>query len=296
MKPTAALLLLFIILPTPVTAEESHSRKRDLVRELMKVLDAKLLTQSMMDAMFGRDDTPRNAEALAHLPPEQRKIVEDRLAERSKEQQEFRDQLFARIDYATFAEKTYAPVIDATFTEEQLENTISFFRTPEGRKVERVFFEMMSGMTRNASLLSDTIAAVSKDVDAAREEKMSAEERTMNAMRAIAIAAEAYASDANRYPVTDSLSALESLVSPAYLKNFPQKDGWGTSFAYIASPNGDHYRIVSAGPDGQFSWRSREIDSTAGGSVARVADSPDGDFIFQDGAFIRFPAGLSKDQ
>lgn len=73
-------------------------------------------------------------------------------------------------------------------------------------------------------------------------------------------AIERFALDVGRYPtIEEGLNILEADAAPQirrwrgpYIKAAgPLADGWGTSFQY-SLPDGENYRVLSAGPDRQF--------------------------------------------
>jgi len=111
-------------------------------------------------------------------------------------------------------------------------------------------------------------------------------------LRTLATALEAYATDTNEYPNT-SLGGLKELLEPTYVKEMPMKDSWGNEFAYVASPDHNYYRFVSAGADGIFEWDSRRIVLEE--REIRYRENLKDDIIFADGAFVQAPAA-SKDQ
>jgi hypothetical protein len=69
----------------------------------------------------------------------------------------------------------------------------------------------------------------------------------------------------------------------------PEKDGWGNAYFYMASDDGKHYRIASAGSDGVFEWDARKI-STAEVKEPKYSEHLEDDIIYQDGEFVQIPA------
>ncbi|HEX2123100.1 MAG TPA: DUF2059 domain-containing protein [Thermoanaerobaculia bacterium] len=110
---------------------------------------------------------------------------------------------------------------------------------------------------------------------------------TMADMRSLAVSLEARATDVNEYPETMSMTALQPLISPVYIRNVPMRDAWGNEFKYIGSPDKAHYRIVSAGADGVFEPHSLRIEWTPAEPIE--TDRPEDDIIFSDGAFVQAP-------
>jgi type II secretion system protein G len=118
----------------------------------------------------------------------------------------------------------------------------------------------------------------------------SKQKRTMADIRAIATAWEAFAVDNNAYTAAGqvtwaALSApLDGLITPTYIRSFPQADAWGTvwSFQVDDQTNAQRYRITSYGRDGT-------AESTpAAGPTTNFND----DIIFENGSFFRYPEGM----
>ncbi|HEX9163953.1 MAG TPA: DUF2059 domain-containing protein [Thermoanaerobaculia bacterium] len=263
MKRTAAVLFLFAIAGT-VAAEDQRLVKRDGVRELLKIMDGKALTQTMFNMIF------IGAQACG---------ADERV----------RDRLFAAIDYATWTEDVYAPVLDKTFTAAEIEQLRAFFKTSTGQKVVNLFPDLAWATVNNAGQLAGIVEAM-KDDDPAEPWQ-----QTMIDLRTVATATEAYATDTNKYPSVSSYEELGPILSPTYIKTLPGKDAWGTAFVYVASGDGQHYRFVSAGADKRFDSDSYRIETLQEKFEGRAMDSLDDDIIFQDGAFVQYPALVKKE-
>ena len=82
--------------------------------------------------------------------------------------------------------------------------------------------------------------------EAARE----AEQKTIEALKAVQLACEAYAVDWGVYPAAESMAELRPLVTPDYMydHDLPNLDGFGNPLAILSNPDG--YVIGSGGPDG----------------------------------------------
>ena len=76
-----------------------------------------------------------------------------------------------------------------------------------------------------------------------------AEERTVEALKAVQLACEAYAVDWGFYPSASTMTELRPIVTPTYLydHDLPDLDGFGNPLAIRSGPDG--YLIGSAGPD-----------------------------------------------
>ena len=116
-----------------------------------------------------------------------------------------------------------------------------------------------------------------------------AQMRTMAAMRSIATAWEARATDTNTYTVDGvsdgevSYAQLSNALSPTYIKSLPRDDEWGMPFTLSVSGGGQAYSIKSLGAN-------RRLDSTPEG----VTTSPDADIVFSNGSFVSYPDGMQR--
>ena len=117
------------------------------------------------------------------------------------------------------------------------------------------------------------------------------QKRTMSDMRTIAQAWETRNSENGSYspagftfptgPVT--YPQLEGALTPNYLQEIPQGDGWGTplEFAYEDGV----YAIRSAGRDGIFEGTNYVEDEFS---------SPDCDIVYSNGRFVSYPASIQQ--
>ncbi len=125
------------------------------------------------------------------------------------------------------------------------------------------------------------------------------QKRTMADMRSIATSWEARATDMNRYNAAGANATLGSAVTgaqlsaaltPTYIKNLPQKDGWGKDYDFgvdQAWANGtgtaaQQYGIQSAGRDGVI------VAAPATGATTNF----DCDIIYSNGSFVTYPEGV----
>jgi len=103
---------------------------------------------------------------------------------------------------------------------------------------------------------------------------------TMSAMRSIATAVEAYATDHNVYPAGNKIEDATAAVGTVYIRVMPEKDGWGTTFRYWS--DGAKYRIVSCGSDAK-------CDESTWVNISKEAlPSYTDDAVYQNGTFLRF--------
>jgi type II secretory pathway pseudopilin PulG len=100
--------------------------------------------------------------------------------------------------------------------------------------------------------------------------------RQMANMRSIATSLDAYRSEHQTYPATESLDVLAESLSPKYIKAFPSRDNWSHPFQYRS--DGSSYTLYSVGKDGYGS------NCTAG-----VTTKLEDETCVVDGKFVRYP-------
>ena len=122
------------------------------------------------------------------------------------------------------------------------------------------------------------------------------QKRTMSDMRALATAVEAYAVDNNNSPAaacptgvftngtfnTLTTSSFSNL-SPTYIAQAPQKDGWGRFMTYALSSDSQAYAIRCFGRDGA----STTINC---GTTTNFND----DILYSNGTFLQWPEGAQN--
>jgi hypothetical protein len=102
---------------------------------------------------------------------------------------------------------------------------------------------------------------------------------TQRDLEAVGIILRAWRMKYGRYPAAKSMAELERMLFPEFISQLPTKDKWGTELRYVASKDGQSYRLISAGADAMFdeaSWAKR-------GKLA-VADD---DAVLENGELIR---------
>ena len=108
------------------------------------------------------------------------------------------------------------------------------------------------------------------------------QKRTMADLRSLGTAVETYSIDVNIYPVATTMSALEALVEPIYIRTAPDQDGWGRTFTVVSTTG--FYTLCSGGKDGG------SCASDGGGAVNAFNDS----ITFANGQFIQWPEGQQQ--
>lgn len=207
---------------------------------------------------------------------------------------ETRVQEIVRKDYGSrdFLERTLAAILQESLTAEDLRGLIAFHGTPAGRKAVPAMLNLQ------ARLIEASANALREDITASLEDSgffdLPRMRRTAADMRSIATAVEAYATDHNDYPRARDITDLARFVSPTYIRSMPEKDGWGTPFLYVISENQQQYRIVSGGADRRIDFANEQqqlFDEKPG--QQRIADDRGADLVYQNGAFLQIPRGIS---
>ena len=254
-----AIAVLLIGVASSAAADDRE--KQMLVSELMKVIDAPSLHRNVLANMMMVDEQ--------------------------------KDRVLDRIDFRAATEETDSGILERTFTAAELREVIAFLKTTAGQKAVRAISEVSTASIPLMSVkASEAVAAVEQEDERARLEKYPWLQ-TLADMRTIATAAEAYATDTNHYPVAANLEELRKVLEPIYVRTLPTKDFWGNDYVWRATPDGQHYRVISAGADGQLSFDSEIFDANA---QPKESPSLDDDIIYQDGTFIRYPKGADVEQ
>lgn len=267
---------------------DDRSEKRQLVSELLEVIDAKALTQASFDnfvmtlAATFQDKGETYAAPAEDIPEELRAELEKSKREEEEKLREFRSRMFTRFDYQKYFDDVYMPMFEKQFTTAELRELIAFFKTKPGQKFAHAL-QNLGISAAGADMIIKAGDAAQKEIE--REEAAKHPWRaTMADMRSLATACEAYATDTNEYPKV-SFEELEKVLAPTYIRELPKVDSWGTQFLYVS--DGRSYRFVSAGADKRFEWGARQLQPPAAEPI--LSESLDGDIVFQDGNFVQYP-------
>jgi type II secretion system protein G len=121
------------------------------------------------------------------------------------------------------------------------------------------------------------------------------QKRTMADMRNIAAAWESRAIDTGSYSpaaagvtlccsVGIDLADMDAMLAPAYMRELPMKDGFGTTYVFATNASGDAYLIRSYGRGGA------PDDSLMGGGTTKFQC----DIIYSKGVFVQYPEGVQQ--
>lgn len=286
-----AIFVLSLFIASAVLGDE-RSEKRQLISELLELLDARRMTQAAFENLMtgiatfsyeGRD----SAEPTEEYGEELRAEFEAEERKQEAERRAFMDRMYAQIDYAKYFDETYVPLFENEFSVDELRQLVDFLETRPGRKFASIV-PRLSGATQWRRM-KEAGEAAAKELE--REEAAKHPWRqTMADLRSIATAVEAHGVDTEKYPAV-AFDELEAAIAPTYIREVPKADSWGTPFFYIS--DGKNYRLVSAGADKRFEWSSRNLDLSI--AEPRFSESLDADIIFQNGTFVQSPK-MAQDQ
>ena len=120
--------------------------------------------------------------------------------------------------------------------------------------------------------------------------------RTMETIRALAIAVESYSIDKNMYPGPSvgfvNVEHLASFLVPTYLDPLPTTDGWGRRLLFWSNNSG--YAVVSQGSDGMSDQDYVDLGMTTADLIERsicggATSNQAHDIVLMDGAFCQWP-------
>ena len=121
----------------------------------------------------------------------------------------------------------------------------------------------------------------------------SKQKRTMADLRSVATALESYSTDNNAYPRVESFEELRAILTPTYIRELPQMDGWGAPIRYEcrssvsedSAATCDSYWVSSGGRD-----RTLETDDPTL-VIPQTTVNFDCDIIYTNGEFVQYPQG-----
>ena len=125
------------------------------------------------------------------------------------------------------------------------------------------------------------------------ERRIAEQEETVDVIRDIGTAIEAYKLSKGSYPVSSDghLEKIEDLLVPEFLEDFDDDDGWGTEIEYYCqNPEGPYY-LISLGSDKERDVGLYKTDRYPSGFGFNVISNLKEDIIFSNGMFVRYPPG-----
>jgi len=279
----AAIALTFV-LPLCATEPNPSKGQRDSIDKLLAAMKVDDTIRVTLDTIYGQMEKQivDNAAANGSSP--------DDIAEAKEIFAAFRARS-AKLDLSGDLEEAYTRLYAKYFTEQEIDAMTVFYLSPVGRKSLDVMPQMMqeamqAGMEHLSPKLEQAFREATEEAEKKRPWR-----RTTRDIRQVATAIEAYAIDNDeKYPAGD-YAALEEILVPEYLHTLPEKDMWDHAYAYVASEDGQHYRLVSAGADTIFEWDSRRIVALKEGEQPAIVyrDRLEDDLIYADGEFLQLP-------
>lgn len=281
------LIVLALTLPLFATEPNPSPRQRELIEQLLKMTESDNTSATVADQVFAHIEKQflDDAAAKGNAPED--------IAEAKEMFALFRERA-AKIDFSGLMREATIRIYAKYFTESEIADLNAFYATSTGRKSLEVMPHLMrEGMNAGVEFVGPKIDEVMAEVLLIQEKKRPWR-RTMSDMQSIAYALDQYMDENDRYPIGDYAS-LKATLDP-YLDKFPEKDIWDHAYAYVVSPDGAHYRLVSSGADGNFEWDSRRIVAAkvpAGETVivpeTRYRERLEDDVICEDGNFVQLP-------
>jgi hypothetical protein len=277
-----------IALPLCAAEADPTQRQRELIVELLELTSGGNTLKAVMTAMLEHSEKQLlgQAEARGDVP---------RDLEERKELYALLHEELAGIDLLAALAEPAIRIYAKHYTERELADLVAFYRTPTGRKSIAVMPQLVRESAEAASQhLGPILGAAASRAMHRQEEKRQPWKRTMADIRTISIALGAYASEREdlSYPPGD-YESLGGVLVPGYLEELPAQDVWGTPYGYVASADGQHHRIVSAGADRKFEPDSLRIVVAEGESPkVTYRERLEDDIIQEDGVFVQLPAPM----
>lgn len=139
------------------TGQQAVGKKEELIRELIIVTELKNNAGKIVDSILAELDRqyPQMIEKLLDAEPGLTPAERDRLKSVMKESHErfsqtFRDRLAERVDIGHVVEEIVYSLYDKYFSEEEIGDLITFYRTPTGKKTLSVVPQLLTESMRLA--------------------------------------------------------------------------------------------------------------------------------------------------
>ncbi|MEA2415190.1 MAG: hypothetical protein QOI58_1847 [Thermoanaerobaculia bacterium] len=289
-RVAAAVLIAIFSVGQLFAQADPRAEKRSVAIEVLKAIDSKHLTQSMIELLtIGMMD--RTPDIASKMSTEEKARFDKQMTQQRQKMRTMLDRLFARIDYAKYDAEVYLPIFEKEYTTDELRELVAFYKTKAGQKTAHAIPELSIGaFVHGMQLLQQDAMDVEKEMAKEEEDKRPQWDRTMRDIRTIATATEAYMTDENKVPDVRDIAGLAKALEPTYVRTLPQTDGWGATYVFLVSSDRLHYRIVSKGADKRLEAGSDVLQTIADKVPPRKSNSLDDDFIYQDGDFVQYPA------
>ena len=185
-KITIASFALLALFAAQAKAQENISpEKRALIAEMLEVVDSKKTAEEIMNTVLAQMEKslPEMMGQMLQQESKQRRLSE-------KEQKElesylsqtsvrllakFRELFARRINLGEIIEQISYPLYDKFFTEAELKDLVSFYKTETGRKAVKVMPELMGeSMRRSNDLMMPKIMALINEIKEEQLKEMDA--------------------------------------------------------------------------------------------------------------------------
>ena len=173
--------LLLLLCPFAAVAQEpATTKKQELIRELLIATDARATAAKVMNSVLAEMDRqyPQTVERLADadptLTPSQREKVKKSLVEdHSEYSTRLLERIKQRIDMGEVIDSISISLYDKYFTEDELRDLITFYKSPTGKKTLSVMPQFMAESMQGASeRLSPVLTTVIMEIAAEDKERI----------------------------------------------------------------------------------------------------------------------------
>lgn len=146
---------------------EIDERKRELIRELIFLSGGDTAARQIVELTLAQLAPAYEMvveEVLvseADLNDEQKQKLRSHLADYGRFSQTFRQRFPERVDMSQLLESVYVPLYDASFSTEELQQIVVFYRTPTGQKVVEVLPRLLQqGMEQTLPAVQPKVMAL----------------------------------------------------------------------------------------------------------------------------------------
>jgi len=149
----AAILAAGVLMQPAKSEAEATETKQEMIRELLTIVGIAGMAEQMKDQQSVVElmrMQPSYHEMMewatseqTDLPEADRQLLLARFEDFDAFAERFRALFIERLNFSTIIETVYPPLYDKTFSEEELRQMVSFYRTPVGRKSIEVMPSLM---------------------------------------------------------------------------------------------------------------------------------------------------------
>lgn len=155
--------------------------KRQLIHQLLDIAQSKNLTSRTVDVMLTQMEH-NYAQMIQEMEPQltssPQGLSKEQFSKLAVEEQQhtlqrFRELYTQQIDLPAIMEQVAEPLYDQYFTTEELQNLVTFYRSPTGQKTIQVMPDLMrSSMQHTSELLQPKVMALMKQILAEETERL----------------------------------------------------------------------------------------------------------------------------